>query len=185
MEKNAYLLLGVVIKLRSLSFYVKGLADLPEPLESRPVNLGVFIPLPAGLVEIKQGEHGPSHGGWRVRFIQRSVQKRRSCLGWDGPVPGVINNPETPAITIPLQTTGWPVDLSLALLIHSYLISHTNSHTQKPQSVRRHFPRSIWLTIGPCVNCFQITTNLKCHFIFVFFTFQVCIYTRIKLKNIK
>lgn len=63
MEKNAYLLLGVVIKLRSLSFYVKGLADLPEPLESRPVNLGVFIPLPPRLVEIKQGEHGPSHGG--------------------------------------------------------------------------------------------------------------------------
>lgn len=125
MEKNACLLLRVVIKLCSLSFYVKGLADLPEPLKRRPVNLGVFIPLPAGLVEIKQGEHGPSHGGWRVRFIQRSVQKRHSCLAWDGPVPGVINNPETPAIAIPLQTTGWPIDLFLALLIHSHLISHT------------------------------------------------------------
>lgn len=172
MEKNAYLLLGVVIKLRSLSFYVEGLVDSPEPFGSRPVNLGVFIPLPAGLVEIKQGEHGPGRGGWRVRFIQRSVQKRHSCLGWDGPVPWVINNPETPAIAVLLQTTVWPVDLLLALLIHSYLISHTNSHTQKPQSVRRHFPCGVWLTFAPCVNCFQMTKNLMGHFIFFLYKFM-------------
>lgn len=60
MEKNAYLLLGLVFKLHSLSFHVKGFADLSQPLKRGPVNLWVFIPLPAGLLEIKQGEHGPS-----------------------------------------------------------------------------------------------------------------------------
>lgn len=50
----------VVFKLSFLSFHVKGFAVLSQPLKGRPVNLSFFIPLPAGLVEIKQREYGLS-----------------------------------------------------------------------------------------------------------------------------
>lgn len=60
-------------------------AVLSRPLKRRPVNLAFFIPLPAGLAEIKQREYGPRCRGAGIFHAGVRVDKPHlSGLRWTG-----------------------------------------------------------------------------------------------------